>query len=164
MRPDVVDVQSGRMTDDCMQRDAAPRPAVRVGVAVIVRDGRVLIDRRAGGGPMADWWEFPGGKATPGESIPDCIRREIREELGVEVAVGDHLRTIVHEYPHARVELCFHLCTLTAGEPRAIEVAEIAWVTPQQTEGYRFLAANTPVLEDLADRFGRLGCQNHSLR
>src|SRR4051794_39153878 len=85
------------------------RRPIRVGVAVIVRQGKVLIDRRATG-PLADWWEFPGGKADEGESIPDCIRRECREELGVEVEAVEHLRTIAHDYPHGHVELNFHIC------------------------------------------------------
>jgi A/G-specific adenine glycosylase len=129
---------------------------VRVGVAVIVReaDGRMLIDRRADGGPMSGWWEFPGGKVAPGETVADCIRRECREELGVEVEPVEPLRVITHEYPHARVELNFHLCRLLSGEPRPLEVAEVAWVTPAETSAYPFLPANTPVIEDLAKRLG----------
>ncbi len=127
------------------------RPLIRVGVAVIVRGNCVLIDRRATG-PLADWWEFPGGKLHGDESVADCIRRECREELGIEVEVVEHLRTLPHEYPHGRVELNFHICRIVSGEPRPLEVAEVAWVRPEQTADYQFLAANTPIIEELSRR------------
>lgn len=127
--------------------------AMRVGIAVIVREGLVLIDRRADG-PLAGWWEFPGGKVRSGETTEDCVRRECREEIGVEVEPVELLRTALHEYPHGKVQLHFHLCRITAGEPRPLAPAEIAWVTPAGTAAYRFLPPNAPVVEELVRRFG----------
>jgi mutator protein MutT len=129
-----------------------PAPAVRVGIAVIVREGKVLIDRR-GSGPMAGWWEFPGGKVRPGETPAECVARECREEIGLQVEPLELLRTAVHDYPHGRVELHFYLCRPGDGEPRPIEVAELAWVTPAGSRAYRLLPPNAPVIAELARRY-----------
>jgi mutator protein MutT len=131
------------------QRTVAP---TRVGIAVIVHDGRVLIDRR-GSGPMAGWWEFPGGKVRPGETPAECAVRECREEIGVTVEPVELLATAVHEYPHGPVELHFHLCRLTAGRPQPLQVDEVAWVAPRETAAYRLLPPNAPVIRELARRF-----------
>jgi len=127
--------------------------SIRVGVGIIVRDGCVLVDRRADG-PLAGWWEFPGGKVEPGEAPVDCVRRECREELGVEVEPYEPLMVLPHDFPDGRVELHFHLCRIVSGQPRAIEVAEFAWVRPSQTADRKFLPANGPVLAELIRRFG----------
>jgi mutator protein MutT len=90
-----------------------------IGVAVIWRDDRILLDQRLPGGMFGGYWEFPGGKLEPDEAVVDCIRREIREEIGIEIEVGDRLITIDHTYGEEfTVKLIVHHCYYVSGEPR----------------------------------------------
>jgi mutator protein MutT len=98
-----------------------------VTAAVIERDGRILVTRRLPGTHLSGLWEFPGGKCLPGETLPACMRRELREELDVDATVGDEVFTVSHDYPDRRVELHFLRCTI-AGEPRAVLQQEMRWV------------------------------------
>jgi 8-oxo-dGTP diphosphatase len=118
-----------------------------IGVAVIWNDqGQVLIDRRKPGGAMGGFWEFPGGKLEPDETILDCIRREIQEELAMEIVVGESLITIEHDYPDLKVSLHVHHCEHIAGEPTPIECDEIRWVYPTELDQFSFPEANAQVL------------------
>jgi len=104
------------------------RDPILVTAGVVIRDRRVLVARRKAGSHLAGLWEFPGGKLEPGESPEECLARELREELGVSVRVGRILETIYHRYPEKNVLLLFYACELLDGEPRALDVAEVAWV------------------------------------
>jgi A/G-specific adenine glycosylase len=81
-------------------------------------------------------WEFPGGKQQEGESLPDCLRREIREELDVVVEVGSLAGVYRHAYTHFRLTLHAFFCRLTSGEPRPLEVADLRWVSPPELAAY----------------------------
>jgi mutator protein MutT len=119
--------------------------------AGIVRDGdRILIARRQDRDHQGGRWEFPGGKRNPGESVEDCLRREMLEEIGLEVVVGPLWRALTHIYPDRRVSIYFHLCSAKGGDPRAIECAEIRWVLPQALAGLPFVEGDLVVLPDLA--------------
>jgi mutator protein MutT len=124
-------------------------PRKVIGAAVIWRDGKILIDRRKPGGAMGGLWEFPGGKVEPGESISDCIVREIREELGITIAVGEPLITIEHSYPTFIVALHVHHCQHGEGEPQTIECDEIRYVTVDELDQYEFPAANVEIINAL---------------
>jgi A/G-specific adenine glycosylase len=118
---------------------AVPRrqsPHYIVTAAVIQRNGSVLLARRPAQGLLGGLWEFPGGKVDDGESLPDCLRREILEELGVEVSVGRQLGTYRHAYTHFRVTLHAFYCTLVKGEPRPIQVDDVRWVAPEELTDY----------------------------
>jgi 8-oxo-dGTP diphosphatase len=124
--------------------------SIRVVAAVVRRDGRVLITRRKDGATRGGLWEFPGGKVEPGEAEPDALRREIREELGCAVDVGDLLLRHRHRYPDLEVELAFYASALPAGEePRALGVAEIAWAAAGTLASYPFCEADVAVLPRL---------------
>jgi len=121
-----------------------------IGVAVIWNDQQqILIDRRRPQGTMGGLWEFPGGKIEPNETIEECIRREIAEELGIEIAVKEHLITIDHTYTHLRVTLTVHHCHLLAGIPQPLECDEIRWVSLDELEDYAFPQANTQIIAAL---------------
>jgi mutator protein MutT len=123
-------------------------PQKRIGVAVIWNDAsRILIDRRKAGGAMGGLWEFPGGKIEAGETEIDCIRREIKEELDIEIAVGDLLIEITHDYPTFQVTLIVHHCQYRSGTPQPIECDEIRWVEPHELWQYEFPAANVQIIE-----------------
>jgi A/G-specific adenine glycosylase len=116
-----------------------PRPAVphyTVTAAVIHRNGRVLIAQRPEGGLLGGMWEFPGGKVEPGEELDAGLRREIREELAVDIKVGEHFGVYEHAYTHFRVTLYAFSCSLENGEPQAVEASDLRWVIPQDLKAY----------------------------
>jgi 8-oxo-dGTP diphosphatase len=121
-----------------------------IGVAVIWNEHQeILIDRRRAEGLMGGLWEFPGGKQEPGESIEECIKREILEELGLEVEVGKHLVTIDHTYTHLRVTLTVHHCRYLVGVPQPIECEEVRWVSLDELDQYDFPEANFQIIAAL---------------
>ena len=96
--------------------------------AVLRRNGRVLIGRRPEGKLLGGLWEFPGGKQEPGETLQECLRRELHEELGVEAAIGPALGAFAHAYTHFRVTVHAFDCSLIHGEPQTLDHSEIRWV------------------------------------
>lgn len=104
-------------------------PHYNVAAAVIWRAGRVLIVQRPADKLLGSLWEFPGGKQEAGETLQECLVREIREELGAEVSVGDAVGRYKHAYTHFKVTLTAFHCTLTGdGEPQPIEAQDLRWV------------------------------------
>jgi len=124
---------------------------VEVSAGVVFRDGRVLITQRRAGDHLGGLWEFPGGKRHPGESYEDCLRRELMEELGIEVEVGERFAAVTHDYPEKSVHLEFFLCRWVRHEPYAIGVADFAWVNREQLTKYSFPAADEQLLAKLKD-------------
>ncbi|MBD2599769.1 MAG: 8-oxo-dGTP diphosphatase MutT [Microcystis wesenbergii Mw_QC_S_20081001_S30D] len=124
----------------------------QIGVAVI-RDDRdlILIDRRLAKGLLGGFWEFPGGKIEGNETVQECIKREILEEIGIDIAVDSHLITIDHTYSHFRVNLQVYNCRYLSGQARAIECEEIRWVTIEELDNYTFPAANQEIIRALKD-------------
>jgi 8-oxo-dGTP diphosphatase len=121
--------------------------SVRVVAAVARRGTRILITRRRDDAARAGLWEFPGGKVEPGESEPDALRREIREELGCAIDVGRLLLRHRHRYPDLEVELAFYACALPPGEePRCLGVAAAEWAEAGTLATYPFCEADVPVL------------------
>ena len=126
--------------------------AIEVAAAVLRRDGRLLITRRPPGAHLAGLWEFPGGKRKEGESHEECLRRELREELGVEAAVGTLLREVRHAYPEKVVHLRFYECRLVRGEPEPIGCRELRWVLPDELASFEFPPADAELLGELVGR------------
>lgn len=133
-----------------MREISAPLPHKIIGVAVIWNDhGQILIDRRRAEGLLGGLWEFPGGKIEPNETIEECIKREILEELAIEIEVGKHLITIDHAYSHFRVTLTVHHCRHVAGIPQPLECDEIRWVTLDELDQFPFPKANVQIIDAL---------------
>lgn len=120
-------------------------------VAALVRDsdGRVLLSRRRPDQPMGDLWELPGGKVEPGEDPRDALAREISEELGCGARVGRIDDVVFHRYPTFDLVMLVYAVVLD-GEPRAVDVAEVAWVAPRDLLKYEVLPADVPLVERLA--------------
>ena len=136
------------VTDFPMTESRKPLPHKQIGVAVITDTaGKILIDRRKQEGLLGGLWEFPGGKIEPGESQADCVKREIQEELGIEIEVGSKLITIDHAYTHFKVTLNVFNCTHLSGEPQTIECDEVKWVTLDEIADYPFPKANGQIIE-----------------
>ncbi|OUL17945.1 8-oxo-dGTP diphosphatase MutT [Nostoc sp. 106C] len=133
-----------------MSETSSLLPHKIIGVAVIWNEQeQILIDRRRAGGAMGGLWEFPGGKIEPGETVEECIQREIYEELGIEIAVGEHLITIDHTYTELRVTLTVHHCRHLTGIPQALECDEIRWVSLADLEQFAFPKANVQIIAAL---------------
>ena len=96
---------------------------------------------------MGGFWEFPGGKIEPGETVTECIVREIREELAIEITVSEHLITIEHTYPAFQITLIVHHCQHIGGIPQSIESDEIRWVNVNDLASYQFPAANLAIIQ-----------------
>ena len=128
--------------------------SILVAAAVIERDGRYLITRRQPGVHLAGHWEFPGGKCEPDETLHACLRRELREELNVDVTIGDVLLTTTHDYPERRVELHFVRCGLE-GEPAPQLGQEMRWTPREELNALEFPAADAELIRILTERKGQ---------
>lgn len=119
---------------------------IEVAAGLVFRDGQLLITQRRPQDHLGGLWEFPGGKREPAETFEQCLRRELHEELGVEVEVGALLDEIAHTYPEKSVHLKFYRCMLISGEPQPIHCHALAWVTQKQLRDYEFPAADVQLL------------------
>lgn len=128
----------------------APESASTSG-AGIPDNPQILITQRRHGTAYASYWEFPGGKADPGEPIEACIARELREELGVEIQILTVFPPIIHSYDHATVRVHAATCRLAPGspEPRAIEVEAWQWCPLAELPWEEFLPANVRLVSAL---------------
>jgi 8-oxo-dGTP diphosphatase len=117
--------------------------------AAIVANGRVLGCERAEPPESAGRWEFPGGKVEPGESELDALVRECREELDVEIEVGDRVGTDV-PLAHGRALLRVWLARLVTGEPQPLEHASLRWLSVDELDSVPWLPADAPIVAELA--------------
>ena len=116
-------------------------------VAAVIEDHhRFLVTRRPPGVHLAGMWEFPGGKIDPGETHDAALRRELREELGVEIDVGERLHRTLHAYPEKTVELHFYRCRLM-GAPRPLLGQDMRWVPRAELRSLGFPPADTELIE-----------------
>ena len=148
-----------------MNQISSVPPHKNIGAAVIWnQQGQILIDRRRPEGQMGGLWEFPGGKIEPGESVEECIKREIKEELGIEIEVGEHLITIEHTYSHLRITLTVHHCQHLSGEPQTLECDEIRWVWTNELEKFSFPQANTQIIAAIQNNIHHPSINNSKLK
>jgi 8-oxo-dGTP diphosphatase len=122
---------------------------IHVAAGLILRDGRYLIARRRPDVHLGGLWEFPGGKQESGESLEHCLRRELREELGIEITEPVRVGVIRHRYPEKTVELHFFLCSIRSGRELALGCEELRWVTADELAGFDFPPADRPMIERL---------------
>jgi 8-oxo-dGTP diphosphatase len=128
---------------------SAPPERITVAAAVIRRQDEYFVTRRHAGVHLEGYWEFPGGKCDPGETLVDCLRREIREELDADVDVGAEIFAVTHEYPERVVELRFFDCELM-GNPSAMLGQEMRWVRREDLGSLEFPPADAELLKVLS--------------
>jgi 8-oxo-dGTP diphosphatase len=109
----------------------------------------MLITRRPAGVHLAGLWEFPGGKVEPEESLEEALVREIREELGIGIAVLAERFAVRHEYPSKSVQLHFFECAIAEGEPQSLGVDAWLWVAPSSLGSYAFPEADRDLIAAL---------------
>ena len=127
---------------------SAPAVHLLVVAAVIERDGSFLVTRRQPGVHLEGMWEFPGGKIDSTETHADALQREIREELDVDVVVGDLVLATSHPYPERTVVLYFYRCELS-GTPRALLGQEVRWVRREKLAALDFPPADEELIRIL---------------
>jgi 8-oxo-dGTP diphosphatase len=123
---------------------------VVVTAAVIVRNGCYLVTRRQRGVHLEGFWEFPGGKCDAGESLSDCLAREVREELNVAARIGREIHATTHRYEDRTVELHFLECEL-AGDPQPQLGQEMRWVPRAELRTLSFPPADQELIRLLAE-------------
>lgn len=152
------------MADAHAERVGGPdRPVTEVAVGVLLRaDGAFLLTSRPVGKAYAGYWEFPGGKLEAGESVEQALRRELQEELGIEIGTATPWRIELVDYPHALVRLHFCKVFVWTGELQMREAQSFAWEQlPVQVQPV--LPGTVPVLEWFAAERGFVAATHHAL-
>jgi 8-oxo-dGTP diphosphatase len=122
--------------------------------AAIMLDGdKVLIAQRANGDCLAKKWEFPGGKIEVGESPEECLARELSEELGIKVRVGDFFARSIYRYEHGVIELLAYYVDWVSGKMFTHFHDEAKWVSIKDVDQYDFAPADLPIKEKLKSNF-----------
>ena len=123
------------------------RKQIEVVAGAIVSAGRLFATQR-GYGDWAGWWEFPGGKIEPGEAPEEALRRELREELVLEVRVGEEVARVEYDYPKFHLSMRLFLC-ISEGEPTLREHSAARWLSKDELETVRWLPADIEAVDTL---------------
>lgn len=123
----------------------------KVTAAILIRDGNVLIAKRKPGKRLASFWEFPGGKIEEGETPEECLKREMKEELGIDINVGQYFGENVYHYEFGTVRLMGFWASMKGGviTPRVHD--EVRWVTPDNLDQFIFTPADLPFVKKLME-------------
>lgn len=117
--------------------------------AIFIADGKILAAQRGDGRNLAGYWEFPGGKIELGESGAQALAREVREELCVEIKVGDFVARSVYEYEFGIVTLDTYFCTIADSQIQLTEHQEIRWLNVNELFSVKWAPADIPIIEEL---------------
>ena len=157
IRDDCLAYQRGTQDERPVKKAKAPTPHYDVTAGMIWNErGELLIAQRPLDGLLGGLWEFPGGKQEDGETLPDCLQRELREELAIEVEVGELFTRVEHGFTHFRITLHVFTCRYVSGEPQALGVRDWKWVLPGELSRYSFGKADRQVIDALDSRRGML--------
>jgi mutator protein MutT len=120
---------------------------VDAAIAIVTRGSHVLICQRKPDDTFGGLWEFPGGKQEDGETLEQCLARELREELNIAARPTVRLPPVEHDYPHVQIRLHPFICTHVSGEPELIECQQAKWIDPAALRDYEFPPANGPLID-----------------
>ena len=142
--------ESGRPTDYPVKAPKKKVPHIVVGAAVVTnRKGEVLIAQRREKDMLGGLWEFPGGKQETGETIQQCIARELKEELGINIETGEFLITVKHAYSHFSMEMHTYFAKIRSGRPRPIECQNFQWLKISDLRKVPYSKADLKIIEEL---------------
>ena len=133
---------AGTQLERPLRRPRKELPHHRIVVGAIRKNGRYLLGKRPATGMLGGLWEFPGGKIEAGEDHARALKRELREELGISIRLGDHIATVQHAYSHFRITLDVYRCVHTGGSPRQRAHTALKWVQPSRFGEFAFPKAN----------------------
>ena len=119
---------------------------LQVTAGIIKKKERILIARRKAGKHLAGYWEFPGGKLEENETPEDCLKREIREELGIEIRVQAYFMDIIFHYPEKSICLLVYRAEYLSGEVALTDHDKAEWVAVNELEQYEFAPADKPIV------------------
>jgi 8-oxo-dGTP diphosphatase len=122
-----------------------------VGAVMLNEKKEVLCALRSQDMSLPGLWEFPGGKIEPGETPQESLKREIQEELGCDIAVGDLVADATHEYPNIIVRLITYFAKVTQGEPKASEHEKLVWLPKEELRTLEWAPADLPTLDRLLE-------------
>jgi len=126
-----------------------PMKVIDVAAGLVFHEGKLLITLRYPEAHLGGLWEFPGGKLESDETFEACLARELQEELGIEISVGDLVESLTHAYPERTVHLRFYRCRWARGEPQPLGCADFRWVSANELADYAFPAADARLLARL---------------
>lgn len=118
-------------------------------VAAILRKDNTIFATEKGYGEFKGYWEFPGGKVEPGESLEEALRREIREELQVEIHMEEKFSELDYDYPHFHLTMHCYFCSVLSGEIKLVEATEGKWLRKEELDSVRWLPADISLIEEL---------------
>lgn len=124
---------------------------IQVAAGLVFDQGKLLITQRRLDDHLGGLWEFPGGKLEAGETFSTCLARELREELGIAVRVGEEIEDITHAYPEKTVRLKFFRCELLDGIAAPLHCHALAWIDQSELDHYKFPAADAQLLRNLRE-------------
>ena len=130
------------------------RKATEVVAALILDGDRFMICQRPAHKVRGLLWEFVGGKQEPGETLQEALQRECREELAIEISVGEVFMDVFHDYPDLPVHLTIFHATITQGPPKLLEHNDLRFILPSEIENYEFCPADEEILKEIKCRFG----------
>ena len=126
-----------------------------VSAGIITCNGKLLIAQRRHGKNQEYLWEFPGGKLEEGETLPQCLQREIKEELDKEITIGDFFMTLVYEYENGAIRLHAYFATMNKPEiPSHMDHEQVKWIDWAQIDDYTFAPADIPIKNALKKLYG----------
>ncbi len=121
-----------------------------VSAGIIVRNGKIFIAQRPEGKPLPNVWEFPGGKQEPGETLPQCLKRELKEELDVDAEIGDFLMDTTYGYQYGEFRINVYRVHISDNAELKLNVHQnAAWVTPAEMDAYEFPPADRDIIRRL---------------
>jgi len=129
------------------------KPHYKIAVGVIKKNNQILISKRKLNGLLGGLWEFPGGKILSGETPEECIKREVKEELGISIIPKQFIKEITHQYSHFSINLVAYFCKYNSGTPQTIECQDWKWISINQFDQFAFPKANHKLFNSIKNKF-----------